>query len=232
MKTVKKNVRWSRKLKNKKFENMNFEELTVYSKKIKSCEFFKVDFKHSSLGSGTIYKNCKFIKCKFSGKYTSLGNSTDYINCTFEDCTFQGTMIFIGPIFKNCWLSGKMKNNILVNEKRFLKKPYKFDNCNLTEVEFYNITFNGNRFFKSCKLPRSSIRLFKNDNDELVNYVIDQIENLDDKIKNDLLIIFDKKLRTGFNPFVIDTALLEDLLKESGTTEFEKIVKEFEIKSS
>ena len=232
MQTIKKNIRWTKKLKNEKFENLNFEDLTVLSRKIDTCEFLKIDFKHSSLGSGTTYENCTFIKCKFSGKYTSLGNPTDYINCTFENCIFQGPMIFMGTIFKNCKLSGKMKKNILNNEKRFLKKPYKFDNCDLTGVEFDTITFNGNRFFNACKLPASSIRLFKNNNDELIDYAIDQIARLEIETKISISTIFHKELRTGFNPFIIDTSFLEDFLDESGKSEFEKIVKEFEIKSS
>jgi hypothetical protein len=231
MKTVEKNVRWTGKLKNKKFENLNFEKLTVLSRKIEKCEFKKVDFKHSSLGSGTTYENCIFVKCKFSGKYTSLGNPTDYSNCTFEECTFHGNMIFIGSIFKNCRLSGIMKNNILINEKRFLKRPFKFDNCDLKGIEFNNVTFNGSRFFKSCQLPEYSVRLFKNDNDELIDFALNKIEELDDEIKNRISIIFHKELRAGLNPFIIDIPFLEDFLDESGKSEFEKIVKEFEIKA-
>ncbi|SFT43687.1 hypothetical protein SAMN05216474_0560 [Lishizhenia tianjinensis] len=232
MKTVEKNAKWTKIINNQKFENINFEDLTVHSKRIENCVFLKVDFKQSTLGATTIYKNCKFIKCNFSGKHTSLGNPADYINCEFEDCKFEGKRIFLGSIFKNCKLSGKMKNNLLINEKRFLKKTFKFDNCDLTETEFENITFNGNRFFKACNLPRTSIRVFKNDNDELINYAVNQIATLDEETKNSLSILLHKKLRTGFNPFIIDTPFLNGFLEKKGMLEFEKIVKEFEIINS
>ena len=232
MKTVEHKLRWTKRLRNETFENITFEDLSVHSGKIENCEFQNVHFKHSSLGSGTIYKNCTFLKCKFSGKYTTLGNPVDYVNCTFEDCIFQGKMIFMGSIFKKCRLSGKMKNNILINEKRFFKKPFKFENCDLKDIKFDNITFNGNRFFNSCKLPESSIRIFKNDHDELIDYALKQVKDLDDEIKNGISIIFHKELRTGQNPFIIDIPFLEDFLNEAGKSEFEKIVKEFEIKSS
>src|SRR5690606_31492223 len=156
-------IRWTGQLENQMFENTSFEELTVHSKKIQNCDFIDLEFKHSSLGSGTTYKNCNFTKCKFSGKYTSLGNPTDYIDCAFEDCIFQGNMMFTGSVFKHCSFSGTMKNSILINERRFLRKPFKFENCDLRKLEFKNVTFNGNRFFKSCQLPEPSIRLFKND---------------------------------------------------------------------
>ncbi len=228
MKTVTKDVRWTRKLRNEKFANMVFEELDVFSGKIENCEFHKVDFKHSTLGSGTTYTNCKFIKCSFTGKYTSLGRS-DFINCRFEECVFQCKMIFVGAIFKNCVLSGKMKNNILINERRFLRKPYKFENCDLKGMKFDHVTLNGNRFFKVCQLPEKSIRLFRNDHDELIDYANKKLEELDNESKKSISIIFYKELRTGQDPFIVDIPFLEDFLDESGRAAFEKIVKEFEI---
>lgn len=232
MKTVEKNIRWTGRLKNQFFEDKIFDELTVHSKIIENCGFINLEFKHSSLGLGTTYKNCRFTKCKFSGKYTSLGNQTDYIDCAIEDCIFQGNMIFTGSVFKNCRFSGKMKNNILINEKRFLSKPFKFENCDLKKLKFENVTFNGNGFFKCCQLPESSIRLFKNNNDVLIDYALDRIKGLDEESKNSLSIIFHKELRSGFDPFIVDIPFLQDFLNKSGKVEFERIVKEFEIRSS
>tara|TARA_R110002049_G_scaffold304319_1_gene499430 strand:- start:551 stop:1042 length:492 start_codon:yes stop_codon:yes gene_type:complete len=162
--------------------------------------------------------------------YASLGNPSNFINCIFQDCTFQGKMMFMGSIFRNSKFSGKMKNNILTNEKRCLKKLYKFEHCDLTAIEFENVSLNGNRFFKSCQLPKSSIRTFENDNDELIDFALKQIEGLDAEIKKSIAVIFDKKLRSGLNPFIIDIPFLKNFLDEAGKLEFEKIVNKFEIK--
>jgi uncharacterized protein YjbI with pentapeptide repeats len=232
LKNTEKNIRWIKPVANEQFENLTFEELTVVSSSIENCQFIKVSFKHSTLGSKTTFKDCIFTNCQFLGMYTSLGNSTNYINCIFNNCDFNGKMLFMGAVFKNCRFSGKMKNHILINEKRFLSKPYRFENCDLSKVEFDTITFNGSRFFKNTKLPEKSIRLFRNENDILINTVLDGVKKLNIKEKADLEIIFNKDLRSGFNPFIIDILFLDEFLNESSRALFEDIVKDFEIKSS
>ncbi|NQX99441.1 MAG: hypothetical protein HRT73_16420 [Flavobacteriales bacterium] len=146
--------RWKQNLLDESFEQIEFTELVVVSKKIDNCKFDNIIFKHSNLGSNTTYRNCKFINCSFSGKYCSLGNPVDYIDCTFENCNFTGTIIFLGSVFKRCLISGKMKNNILTDEKRWFKKYVKFEECNLTKVDIENMTRNGNKLFKDCELPQ------------------------------------------------------------------------------
>ena len=228
MKKTERNIKWNKQLKNQKVSDLKFEELVVTCSKIKECEFRNIEFKYSILGSGTTYANCKFIDCQFIGRYTTMGSRTTYLDCEFKNCDFVGNMIFPGSIYKNCRFSGKMKNNIFINEKRLFAKPYVFVNCDLRQIEFENITFNGNRFFKSCKLPTSTIRIFRNDNDELIDSVQEKVKNLDEEDRNSLLIIFHKELRSGFNPFIIDKYFLNDFLSETGKKEFETIVKEFE----
>lgn len=215
----------------KRFINVDFEELTVFSKIIENCEFKNVQFKNSSLGSKSIYKNCIFTDCRFVGNYSSLGNPTGYVDCTFTNCSFQGKMLLMGSLFEDGKLSGIMKDNILIDEKRFLSRPFKFENCDLGKVEFQNITFNGTRFFKSTKFPEKTIRLFNNKNDELIHIALLTVKDKDIEIKSSIEVIFHKELRSGFDPFIIDISFLDAFLKQESRSIFEEIVKEYEIDS-
>ena len=156
-----KDFRIKKSLQNERLKDVIFEELTVSASSIRSCEFLNVHFRHSSLGSSTKYLNCKFINCKIDGQYSTLGNRSTYKDCIFENCTFNGRMVFMGAIFDACRFSGKLYNNVLIDEKRWFRRPFKFTNCDFSAAEFYNLTFNGNRLFSSCKLPvKESRELF------------------------------------------------------------------------
>jgi uncharacterized protein YjbI with pentapeptide repeats len=148
-----KDYRIDKSLKNERYKDIIFEELRVYASNIRDCEFLNVHFKHSSLGSNTKYQNCKFSNCKFEGQYCTLGNPSTYKDCIFEDCTFNGRMIFMGAIFEVCKFSGTLKNNVLIDEKKWFSRPFKFTNCDFSAAEFSNLTFNGDRLFNNCRMP-------------------------------------------------------------------------------
>ena len=150
-----KDHRITKNLKSQTIRDTTFDGLNIFSRKITDCEFSNVHFKHSQLGSNTKYSNCKFTNCKIMGAYSTLGNPTTYSNCTFENCKFEGRMIFMGAIFEHCNFSGTCTNNVIIDEKRWFKKFFTFTNCDLTNVDFVNLTINGERTFKDCKLPEN-----------------------------------------------------------------------------
>lgn len=151
---IQRDVRIDKSLKNVKFQNVTFDGLNVFASKVVDCEFSNIHFKHSKLGSGTKFKNCRFDKCIIDGQYSTLGNPSTFLNCEFEDCKFIGKMIFMGAIFRSCKFSGTFKNNVFIDERRWFKNLYTFDNCDLHNVQCDNLTFNGTRTFKNCKLPK------------------------------------------------------------------------------
>ena len=153
-----KDHRITKSLRSQTFNDLTFDGITIFSRRISNCEFSNVHFKHCQLGSNTKYSNCRFTNCQIEGAYSTLGNPTTYSNCTFENCNFKGRMVFMGAIFEHCMFSGTYTNNVLIDEKRWFKKFFTFTNCDLTNVNFVNLTINGERTFKDCKLPEQQSR--------------------------------------------------------------------------
>lgn len=226
LRQTKKDILLYSNLANEKFESITYDNLNITSRRVKKCQFEHVNFKNCSLGSETIFRKCIFINCNFSGRYSSFGTKTKFIDCIFQDCVIKGNTILWGSNFQNCTLSGTLSNVILRNEKSLFLKSYKFKNCDLRHLMFNNVAFNGNRFFKNCKMPNESLRIFKNDNDELIDKVLDLTSKND---SNGLRIIFDKTLRTKFNPFIIDKPFIQEFLNQDELVLFESLVAEYEI---
>lgn len=152
-----KDHRITNNLKNQIIQDATFDGLNIFSRKVTDCEFSSVLFKHCQLGSNTKYLNCTFSNCQIEGAYSTLGSPATYTNCIFDNCNFKGRMIFMGAIFENCKFSGTFTNNVIIDEKRWFKKFFTFTNCDLTNVNFVNLTINGERTFKDCKLPEQLI---------------------------------------------------------------------------
>lgn len=222
-----KDHRITKNLKNRTFQDTTFDGLSVFAGKITNCEFTNVHFIHSKLGSNTKYSNCKFTNCQIEGKNSTLGSPTTYSNCTFENCTFKGGMIFMGAIFEDCLLSGTFSNCIFINEKRWFKRLSTFNNCDLTNVKFKNITFNSERTFNRCELPKSGIRRFRNDNDELLSFVN---SHHDSELTDSISILFHSQIKKKQNPILFDESTLHTFLQPDEIKIFEQLTNGFEIK--
>lgn len=222
---LRKDFRIKKSLRNQTFLDTTFDGLEVCSRKMIDCKFHNVHFKHSQLGNNTTYSNCKFTNCKIEGKYSTLGNPATYINCSFEDFNFKGNMIFMGAIFEHCQFSGSFSNNIFINEKRWFKKYSTFNNCDLSDVNFENITFNSVRTFKECKLPEKGIRLFRNDNNDLLNFINSR---QDSELTNSIRILFDSQLKQDQNPLIFDEVTLNTFLQSSELQLFKQLTSDYE----
>ncbi len=225
-------IEWTGKIKGKEFSDILFDELIIRKADIKDVVFKNVHFKNSHLGFDTKYSNCVFVDCKFYGKYSSLGKPATYNDCRFENCKFVGTDLFTGQHFKNCFLSGLMKNPIL-NDKhsKIDNNETVLKNCNLTDLTFDNVSIYGKEIFDNCKLPNSGIRLFENSGDKLINRAENICKNLDTDDKIESEIIFKRDLKNGQNPLILDNLFLESFFKTGNSRKiFEEIINGYEIK--
>ncbi len=216
---------------NQHYSNILFVELHVSSSKIIDSKFDNVHFKNFQLGDNSTYTNCEFRNCKFWGMYSSLGNRTQYMNCNFVDCKFTGVLLFSRATFYNCKLSGKITNAIMQdnNGGLFSKNFVTFNECDLSDVTFENLSLYG-KGFNNCILPLNGIRKFKNDNDKLIDRAETICSGIDSQDKIESKIIFEREKKSGQNPLIIDTYFLDSFFKSPKSKEiFDSIVDGFEI---
>lgn len=232
MGTIKKQkVVWRGRIEGKKIVNVVFDELTVQKAHIKRTIFKNVHFKNCQLGINSNYTDCLFVDCKFDGKNCSLGRSCSYTDCDFENSKFIGVDLFGGQNFYACKLSGLMRNSILSDNHPIVKNNATvFNNCNLTNLMFENISIYGKDVFNNCFLPLTGIKLFDNTNDRL----IDRAEKICGEINNEdgieSLIVFKRELKQGQNPIILDDFFLNTFFEsEDSRRLFKKIVQGYEL---
>jgi hypothetical protein len=232
MKQTRKGEKFTGKIIEQDYSGILFDELLISKAKITKARFQNVHFKNSQLGFDSDYNDCEFTKCKFFGKYSSLGLRAKYSNTKFIDCEFIGVTLFEGSKFYNCTFSGLIKNAIIRDSKTglFSKKTPVFNNCDLSEVIFDNLSLYGSKALESCILPKQGIRKFQNEDDSLIekaHEICSRINNLD-KIESE--IIFKRDLKSGQNPIILDNLFLDSFFKTPDSRKiFETIVSGFEL---
>ena len=224
-------IEWSGKIEGKEFSDIFFDELIIRKADIKDVVFKNVHFKNSHLGFDTKYFDCVFVDCKFYGKYSSLGKPATYNDCQFENCEFVGIDLFTGQHFKNCFLSGLMRNPIL-NDKhpQIENNETVFKNCDLTDLVFDNVSVYGKDVFEKCILPKLGVRLFDNTDNKLIERAEQICRNINSDDKIDSEIIFKRDLKKGQNPIILDKLFLESFFKtENSRNIFDEIINGYEL---
>lgn len=233
MRQTRKNEKLTGKIIGQDYSDILFDELLISKTKITKTDFNNIHFKNSQLGNSSEYNDCEFLKCKFYGKYSTLGLSTNYRSCKFLDCEFIGVTLFEGSKFYNCIFSGVIKNAIIQDSKSglFGKKIAVFNNCDLSDLFFDNLSLYGKIGLNNCILPKKGIRKFNNLNDSLIeraNEICSKINN-QDKLESE--VIFKRDLKSGQNPIIFDELFLETFFKTSASRNiFETIIEGYEIK--
>jgi uncharacterized protein YjbI with pentapeptide repeats len=210
-----------------------YDGLLVDRAKISNTRFNNTHFKNSQLGRDSDYNNCEFVNCKFFGKYSTLGFSTRYTNCNFIDCDFVGVTLFEGSKFYKCNFSGVIKNAIIQDSRvgLFGAKTAVFNDCDLRDVTFNNLSLYGSIGFNRCILPDKGLRKFRNDKDSLIQRAYDICSRVTSQDKIESEVIFKKDLKSGQNPIILDDIFLSSFFTTSDSRNiFETIVQEFEIK--
>ncbi len=224
-------IEWSGKIKEKEISDILFDELIIRKANIKGVVFKNVHFKNSQLGFDAKYYECDFIDCKFYGKYSSLGKPSTYNDCRFENCEFVGIDLFTGQHFKNCVLSGLMKNPILHDKHPQIENSETvFNNCDMTDLIFDNVSIYGKDVFRDCVLPKQGIRLFDNTGDKLIERAEQICRNINSSDKIASEIIFRRDLKKGQNPIILDDMFLESFFEtENSRKTFDEITKGYEL---
>lgn len=212
-------------------ENKVFDQLIVRNSKFFDSKFYNVHFKHSSIGIKSSYTNCDFVKCKFWGTNSHFGGPCVFTNCNFLDCNIRGNYILTNVTFINCTFRGKFINTILYSKT--IKQPFGpilFNNCDLSELGFENVSIKGSEIFNNCRLPKKSVRYFQNNNNELLEKSIKFCASNSSQIALVSSILFDKELSINQNPIMFDDTLLSTIFdSEESRNLFERIVDGFEI---
>ncbi len=234
MKEKRVKIKFEGNYENERFENIVFEELVIRNSIFKNVLFEKIDFKNSYLGFNVEFENCQFYNCKFFGKYSSLGTHSKYENCTFSNCSIVGIDILQGTHFKDCTLSGKIENSILNDFQEKIPNNYTiFENCNLQDIVLKNISIYGKNVFRNTKLPRESIRIFENKDNQLYTFALKKIDKIKDLNVTGLKTIFRDTSILDHELLILDEYLINSIFTDK--TErilFESIVKDFEVKIS
>ena len=139
--------------------------------------------------------------------------------------------MFTGQHFRDCFLSGLMKNPIL-NDKhpQIENNETVFKNCDLTDLVFDNVSVYGKDVFEKCILPKRGVRLFDNTGDKLIERAEQICRNInsDDKIESE--IIFKKEQKGGQNPLILDKLFLDSVFKtENSRKIFDEIINGYEL---
>jgi hypothetical protein len=232
MRKIRKDEKLTGKIVGQNYSDILFDELLISRSKILNSKFQNIHFKNSQLGNHSEYNDCIFIKCKFFGMSSTLGFSTKYTNCIFDECEFIGVTLFEGSKFYKCSFSGLIKNAIISDSKArlFGKKISVFNDCDLSEVTFDNLNLYGSIGLSSCINPKKGIRKFRNDNDSLIEKAIKVCSNILTQEKIETEVIFNRDLKSGQNPIILDVLFLDSFFKSSESRKiFESTVKEFEI---
>jgi hypothetical protein len=231
MKTIIQDLIWSSNIKEKTYNSLVFQHLSITGISIKNTTFNDCDFKNSVLGQKVNYNYCHFNRSTFSGKYCLLGPSATYVNNHFLKCTFSGNNILNGAVFQDCILTGAFTSLVLqgegVAEKHFRTK---FINCHLGGVEFRNVIINGSNVFINSILPYNGIRKFNNPYDSLIRKVYNENTGIEKDILQEIRFLFKKESRSNQNPIVFDNILLKKQMDtEEKRAAFEEMIKGFEI---
>ncbi len=222
---------WSGKIQGESYADCIFERLIVRSADVRNTCFTNVHFKNSTLGIDTHYQNCTFAACKFFGMRGSMGTKTRYVNCKFINCTFIGMWMFAGQHYKSCTFSGLMRNPIL-NDANPKAEGYEtiFEDGDLSEVLFENVSIYGKSVFRNSQLPTKGIKRYRNTNEILLNRAETIIDSIEDNSKIESMVLFDASLYKDHDPIVIDEFLLGSFFKTPHSREvFDRIVEGFEL---
>lgn len=225
------NVEWKGVIEEKSYTNFLFDHFVVRNADVVRVSFSDVFFLNSFLGYETKYVDCVFTSCKFYGKHSSLGDKVKFMNCHFINCDFTGNDLFGDQYFFNCSFSGLMKNIILKDKVLTKSAPVEiFDRCSLLDLTFNNVHIYGGNIFKDSVLPSSGLRLFDNSNNKLIKRAERICSEIDSDQKIESEIVFQKDLKSGQNPLILDSSFLNSFFKSKESREiFESIVSGYEL---
>jgi hypothetical protein len=206
------------KINSKEFIDVDFEELIIHNAKLNNVQFINCKFKNSYIGFNSHYSSCSFIKCKFFGRYSSLGEPTkkltQYNSCNFINCNIFGMEILNGTIFNKCKISGVLKNTILRDSiGKYKNSGTSFNDSDLEELNFNNISIYGNYLFNNTKLPKNGLVLLDNENDKLIKRANTIIKKNSKQYTVASEILFMPSLHSGQNPIILDEPFLKTFFK-------------------
>lgn len=233
-KQIRKNERWEGhrffpfKVLDKQIANTTFDDLVITEASISNVSFERCDFKNCYIGFDVTYTDCSWMGCKFQGKYSSLGSNAKYINCKFSDVLIRGMEIMNGTTFIDCTFSGKFENMVLRGGRDVAKnQKTSFVGCDLSNVDFRNVTIAGNVDLASVKLPKSGIRIFNNDSGKFTDSLRIAASEIEGEAKIPLEVY---GIYSNQNPMVIDIIQLNDMLDtDAAKNAFEKVATSYEI---
>jgi uncharacterized protein YjbI with pentapeptide repeats len=124
------------------FEKIKYDDCVFYDCHFKEVVWKECHFYQSTFNGDSVFKNCKFIDCKFTGEHTNLGPAT-YFNCDFDNINFKD-IGFTGTKFKDSIFSGKAYNVVFYGDKAPKGWETCFDNVDISKLILDLVDFRTN----------------------------------------------------------------------------------------
>lgn len=135
-------------LKNKYFNEQQYQEYFIYDARISHCHFVQCDFSQAELNN-IEFVNCIFESCRFiSTKITK----SEFESCRFKDCNFTGLEIEKSTLIDNHFENSRFNlSNIMLSSLY----EQRFTTCSLEQVDFLRNRLIG-MCFDSCEMKQLS----------------------------------------------------------------------------
>ncbi len=224
---------WGSWLFRKRFSDELFDDLLLdnvpfnYANFAK-CVFRSCKFRNCHIGSRSQFVECVWENCSFSGKYSGFSSGAKFIGCEFHNVDIKSTLMS-DVRFSGCKISGRLNNLIFVGKHDEQKRSVILENCDLSEVEFDNVSFVAGIDLSTVKLPKRGIRLFSNEAGSFTEALVRAARELD----NANSVPFEVLCQTtrAQELVVVDIPTFKYLFEDAGNgrAAFELLAQTFEI---